>query len=83
MEAEAGYAEASRNGPFWMQIRSPVCSDAVTAKREGDTARCGGRRSTAGHSPNKQGESRISCLTDKAGQENARTIPENAVIVLI
>lgn len=28
-------------------------------------------------------ENHISCLTDNAGQENARTIPENAIIVLI
>lgn len=34
----------------------------------------------AGASPSKN---HISCLTDNAGQENARTIPENAIIVLI
>ena len=37
-------------------------------------------RTAAGTSPS---ENHISCLTDNAGQENARTIPENAIIVLI
>lgn len=41
---------------------------------------CGTSRAAAGASPS---ENHISCLTDNAGQENARTIPENAIIVLI
>lgn len=40
----------------------------------------GSGRTAAGTSPS---ENHISCLTDNAGQENARTIPENAIIVLI
>lgn len=37
-------------------------------------------RMVAGTSPS---DNHISCLTDNGGQENARTIPENAIIVLI
>lgn len=36
-----------------------------------------------GYSPNKRGENHISCMIDNGGQENARTILENAIIVLI
>lgn len=46
-------------------------------------SRCAGDRAAAGASPSARGENHISCLTDNAGQENARTIPENAIIVLI
>lgn len=42
------------------------------------SSRCAGDRAAAGASPSARGENHISCLTDNAGQENARTIPENA-----